>query len=671
MMKKMLGVLLILLLAFSASAFGEEEFTDGEAEAYTYTGPVYELDHLVVGNTTALSGNFTSRMWGYNTSDLDVSALVNGYNLVRWNYEKGNFETDTGVVTRFTATVNEGDGETGSCTYDIQLNQTLVYSDGTPVTAADYAFAILLNSSAQAAALGGDTDGYDAIQGVVDYRSGQSRSVAGIRIPDAYTLQLTVVSEYRPFFYELGLLRCNPMPIHVIAPECAVKDDGEGAYIDGPFTSELLQQTMLDPDTGYLSHPSVVSGPYRLVSFDAQTCVAEFEINENYQGNSEGVKPTIRRLTLKPASNSSMIGELADGSYGLLDKCLDKDAIQEGLALIGEGNYAMSAYPRTGMSFLSFNCEKALSSRQAVRQAIACCLDKDEIVSRYTGNYGLRVDGYYGIGQWMYRVVSGYMTPPVEAPAENASEAEMKQYEEELEKWGTLTLANMKIYPCDPEEAVRLLEEDGWTLNRQGEAFVPGTDDVRCRMENGQLETLELTLCYPEGNRIGAILEEVFLPVLKQAGIGMTLQPLNWQQLLRQYYRQDSRDCDMFYLASNFYEVFNPWPTFDPADAETGKNNYTGIRDEELYRTAGELIHTEPGDNYGYLVRWIAFQERFAEVLPAIPVYSNVYYDFYTRYLQNFTVQQNMTWAEAVVSAFMQEPAAEEPAALPEDEFTE
>ena len=56
------------------------------------------------------------------------------------------------------------------------------------------------------------------------------------------------------------------------------------------------------------------------------------------------------------------------------------------------------------------------------------------------------------------------------------------------------------------------------------------------------------------------------------------------------------------------------------------------------------------------MVNWITMQERFAEALPMIPVYSNVYYDFFTSQLQGFVIQQNLTWSEAIIAAFMAEP---------------
>ena len=51
-----------------------------------------------------------------------------------------------------------------------------------------------------------------------------------------------------------------------------------------------------------------------------------------------------------------------------------------------------------------------------MRQAIAHCLDKDALVSGYVGNYGAAVDGYYGLGQWIYQLVRRRDRAPVERP---------------------------------------------------------------------------------------------------------------------------------------------------------------------------------------------------------------------------------------------------------------
>ena len=112
----------------------------------------------------------------------------------------------------------------------------------------------------------------------------------------------------------------------------------------------------------------------------------------------------------------------------------------------------------------------------------------------------------------------------------------------------------------------------------------------------------------------------------------------------------------MMYLGSNFYEVFDTRARFDPADAAVGLTNYYGIDDPELYRLSWELSRTEPGDILNYEIRWLALQERFQEVLPAISVYTNTYFDFYTRWLKNYNVSANITWTDAILYAYMSDP---------------
>ena len=59
------------------------------------------------------------------------------------------------------------------------------------------------------------------------------------------------------------------------------------------------------------------------------------------------------------------------------------------------------------------------------------------------------------------------------------------------------------------------------------------------------------------------------------------------------------------------------------------------MTDKELYQMAVDLRRTEPGNTLEYCERWLKFQERFSEVLPMIPLYSNIYFDFYPRILQD------------------------------------
>lgn len=641
-MKKFLTLFLAALMAFSCIA------AQGAAEQAVPSAK----NTLTVGSTTGFSGDFFSDMWGSNTSDMDVRMLLEGYGLIRWNVENGAYEEDKTVVRDVLITENA----VGDRTYDILLNRNLKYSDGSPVTAWDYAFSILLSVAPEIAEIGGDNNGSNYIYGVEAYKNGNSDVLTGVHVYANDRIAITVSRDYVPFFYELGLLNYAPYPISVIAPGCKVADNGKGVYIanidekveEPVFTAELLAETILNPETGYLSHPSVVSGPYKLVSYDGQT--AEFEINENYKGNYAGVKPSIEHITFKTVSNETVMAQLESGEIDLVNKCVASDTVAGGISLASatDKQFSMANYARSGYSFISFNCEKATVADAAVRQAIAYCFDKDAAVREYVGNYGIRADGYYGIGQWMVQVVNG----TVAAPAQPDENGEMVLDEE---AWEALSLDNVTTYGLDLNAAVKSLQGDGWTLNREGGAFDASKDDVRCKMIENEIVALDLKLVYPEGNAIGEVLQTTLVDNLASVGVKLTLEAKPMNELLSMYYRQTERDCDMFYLATNFNAVFEPSETFNPEDAYQGVHNRTAIADEELYRLAVNMRKTEAGDALGYCQKWVAFQERFAKVLPTIPVYSGVYFDFYTDALKNYNVSANVSWAQAIVGAYLQE----------------
>lgn len=646
-MKKLIALTLALLMLVSCTALAES----------TQLAPANPAlsNELVIGSTTPLSGYFFTEMWGNNTADNDVRMLLHGYSLMEWRSAIGAYGINESVVSGLAVTE---DAE-GNRTYTLSLYNDLYYSDGTQITASDYVFSILLSMSPEVAEIGGQTVQGDHIVGSDNYKRRISTVLTGVRLISDTMLSITVKAEYQPFFYELALLNYNPYPIHVIAPGCIIRDDTTGTAIRNRdvtangriFTAALLQETVLNPDTGYQSHPSVVSGPYMLESFDWVSRTASFVINPFFKGNAMGQKPTIKRLVLRTVSNDTMIQQLASGEINLINKCVAADAITSGMQLVGNGELGVANYPRSGFSFISFNCERPATSSQAVRQAIAHCLDKDELTAAYVSNYGIRVDGYYGIGQWLYELVSGTIT----------------EYEQEGEDWTDVTLDNVPVYDLDLNAAIALLEGDGFTLNRTGSTFDPSKDDVRCKQEGGQLIPLDLTLIYPQGNAIGGLLDSALTSNLAQAGVRLTIKAAPMSDLLDVYYRNVERDCDMIYLATNFSAVFDPAPSFSPDDAYIGSTNRTSINDDQLYNLAVDMNRTQPGDLLSYCRKWVAFQERWAQVLPSIPIYSNVYFDFYTPMLQNYLIGSSMTWSQAIVGAYLGELAAQPE----EDELSE
>ena len=765
-LKKYLAILMALVLILGAVGVVAEEADETEQQ-------IEYPDELRVGNPTLLKGDFFTEMFGNDTADIDVRALIHGYNLVSWDQNQGVYLIDESVVEDYRVTTND----VGDKYYYLALYDDLSYSDGTPITAWDYAFSLLLMMSPEIEQIGGKIYRAEHILGYDEYITGQRPYLEGVGVIDDHQLVIMLDHRFLPYFFETGLLLCVPYPISVIAPGCKVYSDGAqdegsgygyGIYIgnedkndpERKFTADLLRRTILDPDTGYKSHPSVSSGPYVLTDFDYKT--AHFQINpyfkgawlfntlpdnfyydiENYTGtgsrvglisgpniiqvdrlDADGnenpmylVKPTIEKISYTVADYETIPQALADGTFHLVNKLVYGATINEIRGInpepdeLKDEDEAETAdnseekaegeeeekveeseeeaetvrfrnYPRIGLAFLTFTCDKATVHEMAVRQAIAWCMDRQALTDAYTSGNGQVVNGYYGIEQWEYLLCNGMLDYPVNFIGDEIhTEEELEKLrvhanmyaetEEDLEKmtaaWEMLSLDNLVNYNVydlenDPErtekvgikKANALLDNAGWTLNLNGGKYDPGVDKVRCKLIDGELVALDLSMLYPEGNHIIDTIQENFIDNLSECGILLTLVSAPMDKLLSAYYRETERTTDMIYLATNFHVVVDPSITYSTdrtAHHQIWNNTYSD--DEDLYWRAVNMRRTDPLDVYDYVAKWISFQERYNEVLPAIPIYSNIYFDFFTNQLQNYYVTGHVTWSQAILEAY-------------------
>ena len=612
-MKKVLVWLILLTTLIMAGS--------GAAEPSEYLQN--SRSQLYVGNPTPLRGCFFTSMWGGTTSDLDVQSLLHAYSPVTWDNDLVRFRYDKSVVQNAIAL----DDEAGNRSYYLVFYNDLKFSDGTPITAYDYAFSILLQMDKAVTETGGQTMDYSWLVGSDEYLSGEAKMLSGVKVITDQMMQIKVKAEALPNFYELSRLMIYPYPIEEIAPGIVVFDEGEGVYFSEPLTAEMLQKTVLDPQKGYLTHPKTVSGPYKLESYNGKTAV--FQINTKYKGNEEGWKPQIRKLKYSLAKNEDMIQRLNDGEFGLLNKVTMADTIRDGINLQKPNiGYAMTSYARTGLTLIKFMENSVKAQEEAVRKAIALCFDRNGFVREYVGPFGMRMDEFCGIGQWMYRLAAGQMEVPEELNEEK------------------VTLDGVTKYEVNVAEAKKLLDQAGWTLNETGEPYVEG---VRYKEINGELVGLKLTMGMPESEEAMEALKTWLLPNLEEAGIHVTLQPIS-MKLVEINYEEES-EYDLLYLGEDFTIFFDP-KLLAPAESGSVGGNLTEAR-EELYAIALDMVRTEPTDVASFMKKWVKLQERISETLPILPVYSNAYFDFYTRELHHYNITDAVTWGEAIVESYM------------------
>ena len=623
-MKRIIALIMSLALLLTAAAAAGENLSSGK------------YDTMRVGTGAAFNGNFFSGVLGNNISDQDVRKLIHSYSLVHWSGENGAYQFDPRVVSAVVA-------DEESNTFTIALNPGLSYSDGTPITARDYAFSMLLLSSGQLKRAAGESAPLRSIMGWQDYENGVTRGIKGLRVLGDYLMTVTIAPEYTPYFYELKALDIVPYPIAQIAPGCSINDDGTETYIIGEFTDDLLRKNLLDPDTGYMSHPSVTSGAYVLDSYTGEK--VSLKLNSRYIGNENGEKPYIPQIEICCMDSDELIPSLASGELDLVVRCARLSQIQAGMSLTVHGDFAMAAYSRNGLGYISFCTENSPTADERVRRALAMCVDKERLIETYLGGYGVSVDGYYGIGQWMYLLANGTMIPGDE---------------EEAAAWSDLNLDGLTVYEFNPEAAGKLLDEAGWNLNAEGGAYQPGEGNIRCSLQDGKVVPLELKMIYPSNSGAGGLMDELFVRNAAQAGMVIDVQEKPLQDLLEMYYSQTERDCDLIMLGSNLNDVFDPSNEF----SEDGTHRISGIKDPQLLQLVQDMNQVHPGDIAEYCRRWISFQEYWTEHAVNIPLYSNVYLDFYADFLQNYNPGTNASWTTAVQTAYLSDtpPETEEEA---------
>ena len=577
---------------------------------------------LVVGSTTPMTGSFAIDAWSLNAADMDVRELIHGYELSSWSSAESTYIMNPTVVKDFVA-YSMG----GPHTYTIKLQDDLKWSDGSAVTAWDYAFSILLSSSPEVAKLDGSNAGFSQIQGVDAYGKGKAKGISGVTVPNDKTLKITMTKDYEPNFFYLGLFYIKPYPIKEIAPGCSVKSGANGIYIDGTFTAETLKANLLDPAKGYAAHPSVVSGPYKLTDYDAAEGKATFEINPNFKGDVNGKKPSIGKIVFRYIPTDKVAEEVKNGNVDLMNRVTAKDSID---TLLKASDVKSSAYPRSGLSFISFCCERPTVAKAEVRQAIAYCFDKAAFAKEIVGDYGEAPNGFYGKGQWMVQLINGELEAPEKMPA--AKKTLLSRY----------SLNMIKNYSLDTDAAASLLDRYGWKL---------GDDGIRYNNVQGKQVKLDLVLAYPEGSAAADVFPATLVDNLKEVGINLTLKAVKPNDLLRQYYRQDDRDCDMIFMATNFNTVYDPAENFATDDAHQTVYNRTALKEPDLYDLAVQMRKTVPGDLTEYCRRWITFQNNLMMYAPVIPAYTNDYYDFYVPGLKDYNITSYQTWSKAIVAA--------------------
>lgn len=425
-----------------------------------------EDNSIIMGNTTDLSGKFRYAAFGGSNpgaADLDVQNLSTGLETVATTKE-GGFEWNPTVVKSHEETMNED----GTRTYTVTIYDDLKLSDGTPVTVKNYVvFPMVFSSPVAVAAAGKDHQSGMTLEGFKTFNTydgtegSGTKELAGLRMIDDYTYSITVSADYANYFYAISYAGLSAYDVSLWIGDADVKDDGNGVYFtDDFYAKEGDKYVMADhivtasqnTDTTY-----PYSGPYVVKSYDSADKSAVLELNPNFKGNYEGVKPTIAKVVYKKIVSSTQLEDLKAGTLDVIGGITGGDETNEALALAdgSDGKYVYTHYSRAGYGKLGFRADYGPAQFTEVRQAVAYCMDRAKFAKDFTGGYGGVVDGPYYSGSWMYK-------------------AAVDQ--------GMI----LNAYATSVDSAIEVLTEGGWVYDAEGNDYVEG---VRYKKIPGDIAT--------------------------------------------------------------------------------------------------------------------------------------------------------------------------------------
>ena len=298
-----------------------------------------------------------------------------------------------------------------------------------------------------------------------------------------------------------------------------------------------------------------------------------------------------------------------------------------------------------------FQCDFGPTQFAAVRQAVAYLLDRTEFANQFCKGHGSVVHGPYGLSMWMY-----------------------KDSEE-------LFANEINTYAYNPAKAVELLEADGWVLDANGNPYESGVRYKEVTAEEAGDYPLNVTLSdgrvlmplhimwsSSENNPVSELLAVMLANGQQTADAGMEIEQvvMSFDDLLGYLYRDSSQGekygvptYGMYNLAADFLPTYDQsyYYTSDPDLVALGYN-MEYLFDDELDRLSMDMVYgVDPGDTATYLDYWQKFILRWNELLPSIPLYSNVNHTLYADWLEGY--EQNSVWDFQQAILYASIPSAE------------
>lgn len=651
---------------------------------------------VVIGSTTDLSGDFRWPGFGGSSagaSDQDINALTTGYSTMATN-QGGKYVWNNTVVKSHTETEDEA----GNLVVTIEIKPGLKFSDGTEVKATNYLAYVLAFSTPVAAQANHSAKAGQAFVGFNAYKAytgpnctveGASKAFSGVRLLGEYKFSLTVDASqgYYPYYFANTYGAVTPYALElVLGTGVQVKDDGQGAYLSDEWyaSTQSSDNKTIYTKAAHLTEARYdvtkypFSGPYTISSWDESTKQCTLTINTNFAGNFEGQKPSIKTVVYTKIIQETQLDQFTTGQIDILSGITGGADTKAALAEVdaSKGKFAEVHYQRAGYGKIQFDCDFGPTMFESVRKAVAYVLNTESFAKNFTGGYGSVVYGPYSPDFDMWKAVKDSI--------------ELVEYAYSVENAKQALIADGWIYNSKGQpfvegqtgvDAVRykkLTAEEAAVLNGLNKNYksVENTDGVEYKTVevNGEYYMpLVINWFGTTPNDVTEMIHARLVGTDDVKSIGMVVRAStgDFTKLTGEIYRMESYGYGgtptygMFNLATGWnsavYDYAFNWsldPEYFPWSANKLYDEYdvlfpyydeNGAHTKLTYEEAVTASGGKLGMDYismamvydatteaEYNQWWKAYIERWNELLPDIPLYSNYYYDIYNAKIENF-----------------------------------
>ena len=401
--------------------------------------------------------------------------------------------------------------KTSATTYVLKIDNDKRWQDGSQVIAKDVQFTI------------------DRLKEVGSIYSYNVEKVVSVEVLDSETLKINL-SEEVPFFeYNLTFpIMCN------------------NNYIGEDFrtTSKL----------------PIGTGMYKIESMDDGNIV--LKKNDKWW-NANNVKTKIETIVIK---KYGQIGEVYNNfKLGNVDIFNTSNSSLE--QYIGTIGYTKTEFKGRQYDYLAFNCEEDILQNPAVRKAIACVINKSNIVASVYNNQYYTADFPLDYGNYLY--------------------------EENITKLNN-----------DIEQAKKILIEDGWE-------YKSGTWQKR---ENYYTKRLSFYLTVESENEERVLVAETIKEQLEDVGIKITIRKVSQSQYQKIL---ESKNYEM--ILTGVYNSYSP----DIRSFLTG-DNLQNYKNEEMDKLLNEVNNIN--DENILKEKYKRIQEIYYDQMPFVGLYRNKLY---------------------------------------------